>query len=76
MCRATMTAGRFDPSLCPLLQHLPPEEQQERMRSDPAISRCVRAMGLGKRAAGHNAVVLPAPRRPRARSGKPRDAHA
>ena len=40
-----MRPGGFDPSLCPLLQNLPPDEQQERMRNDPAISRCVRAMG-------------------------------
>lgn len=45
MCRGLMSPGGFDPSLCPLLQNLPPEEQQERMRNDPAISRCVRAMG-------------------------------
>jgi hypothetical protein len=31
----------FDPSLCPLLQGLPPEEQQLLMRTDPMIRACI-----------------------------------
>lgn len=31
----------FDPTLCPLLQGLSPEEQEERIQSDPIIRACV-----------------------------------
>jgi hypothetical protein len=40
----------FDPSLCPLLQGLPPEEQQLLMRTDPMIRACIEmhsAQGTG-----------------------------
>lgn len=45
MCTAIAAAQRFDPRLCPLLQGLPPDEQQERMRSDPRIAACIAALG-------------------------------
>ena len=56
-CRAMMSSGRFDPGLCPLLEHLPPDEQVERMRSDPLIAACIRAVNRRANAAVpvHNA---------------------
>ncbi len=44
MCQAMTGAGRFDPSLCPLLQHLTPEEQLERIRTDLSIAACIGAL--------------------------------
>lgn len=44
------TAGAgvvFDPTLCPLLDGLTPEEQAERMECDPVISACVRRLEGG-----------------------------
>jgi len=38
--------GAFDPRLCPLLAHLPPEEQEQRVRDDPLIAKCIRKFGL------------------------------
>lgn len=37
----------FDPTLCPLLDGLSPEEQAERMETDPVIRACVRKMDSG-----------------------------
>ncbi len=45
MCRATPAGGAFDPRVCPLLVGLSPEEQEERMRDDPRIARCIRSFG-------------------------------
>ena len=50
-CRAMMGLGRFDPCLCPMLEHLPPDEQDERMRSDPMIAACIRAVNRRANAA-------------------------
>jgi hypothetical protein len=44
MCQAMMGSGVFDPSLCPLLQNLSPDEQERRIRSDPMIAACVRSI--------------------------------
>ena len=41
MCQAT---NAFDPTQCPLLQNLSPEEQQARMRDDPRIAACIEAL--------------------------------
>ncbi|HRK24951.1 MAG TPA: hypothetical protein PLQ11_08360 [Beijerinckiaceae bacterium] len=38
----------FDPSLCPLLAGLSPEDQQARMASDPMIRACVQSIAEGK----------------------------
>lgn len=38
----------FDPTLCPLLDGLSPEEQAERMESDPVIRACVRKLDRGE----------------------------
>ncbi len=46
MCNA-IANERFDPRLCPLLQGLPPDEQQERMRNDSRIAACIAALGGG-----------------------------
>jgi hypothetical protein len=45
MCTAIAANRRFDPRLCPLLQGLPPDEQQERMRTDPRIAACIASLG-------------------------------
>lgn len=37
----------FDPTLCPLLDGLTPEEQAERMETDPVISACVHRLACG-----------------------------
>ena len=37
----------FDPSLCPLLQGLDPDEQQLRMENDPMIKACILSMTAG-----------------------------
>lgn len=37
----------FDPMACPLLAGLSPEEQAERMESDPVIRACVRKLESG-----------------------------
>lgn len=54
MCQAMM-GGVFDPSLCPLLQNLSAEEQEERMRTDPMIAACVRTMSAGEAPNGKTA---------------------
>jgi hypothetical protein len=45
MCDAVTACGAFDPKLCPLLQNLSPDEQQERMSSDPRIANCIAMLG-------------------------------
>lgn len=45
MCTAIAANRRFDPRLCPLLQGLPPDDQQERMRTDPRIAACIASLG-------------------------------
>lgn len=37
----TRSCFKFDPALCPLLQGLPPEEQQLLMQTDPMIRACI-----------------------------------
>jgi len=44
MCKAMAFPERFDARLCPLLQGLSPEEQDERIRTDPIIAACIAAM--------------------------------
>ena len=41
MCQAMDDNGSFDPSLCPLLKGLSPEEIADRMHTDPQIRQCV-----------------------------------
>ncbi len=64
MCQAMLGSGGFDPTLCPLLQHLSPEEQQERMKSDPSIAACIGALKspvaaggkMGRRVKAYHAI--------------------
>ena len=42
------TTSRFDPTRCPLLQGLTPEEADRMMRTDPRIRACRAAIDSGK----------------------------
>jgi hypothetical protein len=48
MCRAMLETGIFDPTLCPLLVGLEPDEVARRMREDPDIVACRAALEGGK----------------------------
>ena len=51
MCGETIgngTAHRFDPTRCPLLQGLSPEEADRMMRTDPRIIACRGAVESGR----------------------------
>lgn len=41
MPKPTFVNCAFDPNLCPLLQGLTPEQQQQRMAEDPLIRNCI-----------------------------------
>jgi hypothetical protein len=60
MCRASGPDGRFDPSLCPLLQGLSDEERAIAMRDNPLIAACA--------ATGRLDAAFQGPRRRRAGS--------
>lgn len=47
MCEPHLAFGSFDPSSCPLLMGLSPEEQWERMQNDPHIVACIAAQAGG-----------------------------
>lgn len=44
MCQAATAHCTFDPDLCPLLKGLSPDEQRQRMRSNPHIATCLAAL--------------------------------
>lgn len=59
----------FDPTLCPLLQGLSPEEQEERIQSDPIIRACVsKVEGGGDQTKACGALRAYSARRKRATS--------
>lgn len=47
MCSVIMANGSFDPSACPLLRGLSPEEIERRLHSDKRIQACMASLDTG-----------------------------